>query len=399
MTRVVIVSARRTPFGRFGGRLAKHSPVQLATIAADAALSSLNRELIDQVILGSVLAAGHGMNIARQVAIHAGLPESTPAWTVNMMCGSGLQTALLGAQAIRAGDARAVLVGGVESMSQAALLLPRPRKGQTANADQAVDSLQVDGLVDSFSRRHMAETAEDLAADLQITREAQDAYAERSQQRYAEAQRAGQFADEIIPLDELNCDEHPRPEATREILSQLKPIFRSAGTVTAGNASGINDGAAMVVLAESDFARQQGWPVLAEWIAGTVVGCDPQRMGLGPVYAVQKLLIQTGRRLGDLDVLEFNEAFAAQVLACTTELDLHVDLTADNSAGSVISTATPQLNPHGGAIAVGHPLAASGARLLAHLSWQIHQGHAGESMAALCIGGGMGIAALLGPAA
>ena len=397
MTRIVIVSARRTPFGRFGGRLAKYSPVRLATVAADAALCSLNRELIDQVVLGSVLTAGHGMNIARQVGIHAGLPLSTPACTVNMMCGSGLQTALLGAQAIRAGDARAVLVGGVESMSQAALLLPRPRKGQTANLDQAVDSVQVDGLVDSFSRRHMAETVEDLAADLQITREAQDAYAERSQQRYAAAQRAGQFADELVALDELNGDEHPRPEATRDILSQLKPIFRSAGTVTAGNASGINDGAAMVVMAEEGFARQQGWPVLAEWIAGTGVGCDPQRMGLGPVCAVQKLLTQTGRQFSDLDVLEINEAFAAQVLACTAGLNLALDLTADTAARSITDRTAPQLNPHGGAIAVGHPLAASGARLLAHLSWQIHRGHVGESMAALCIGGGMGIAALLGP--
>lgn len=395
MGQVVIVAARRTPFGRFGGRLAQRSPVALAGIAAQAVLEGLDASAVDQVILGQVLAAGHGMNVARQVALGIGLPQHVPAWTVNMMCGSGLQAALLGAQAIRAGDARAVLVGGVESMSQAALLLPRPAKGQSPDLSRVVDSLQRDGLLDSFSHRHMADTAEDLAVERNITRELQDAFAERSQKLYVKAQQAGRLADELVEVDGMSTDEHPRPEVTRGSLAELRPAFRENGTVTAGNSSGINDGAAMLLLADDEFAREQGWPVMALWRHGVAVGCDPQRMGLGPVFAIRRLLEQTGCHLGDIDTLEINEAFAAQTLACVRDLGLSLDLTHVTRVCKTADGAVIALNPAGGAISLGHPLAASGARLLTHLAWEISHRHSRRAIASLCIGGGQGIAAML----
>lgn len=398
MIRVVIVAARRTPFGRFGGQLARLSPAALAGAATTAALEGLNPQAIDQVILGQVLAAGQGMNVARQVAVHSGLPLTTPAVTINMMCGSGLQAAAMAVQAIRAGEARCVLAGGVESMSQAPLLLPRPPKGQSPDVAGAVDSLQRDGLVDSFSQRHMAETVEDLAHELQVSREQQDAFAERSQRLYVEAARAGRFADELVAVGELDADEHPRPEVTRASLAQLRTVFREAGTVTAGNSSGINDGAAMLVLAEAGFARQQGWPVLAEWQHSCVVGCDPQRMGLGPVHAIRALLRRTGRSPGDLDLLEINEAFAAQTLACVSELELTLDLSRVTPICRTRDGGVLALNPQGGAIALGHPLAASGARLLTHVAWELHRRHARHAVVSLCVGGGMGIAAMLSAA-
>lgn len=395
MTRIFVVAAKRTPFGRFRGRLAQHGPVDLAMHAASAALSELDRSLVDLVVLGNVLSAGHGMNMARQVSVGLKLPIEIPAYTVNMMCGSGLQSVLLGVQAIRSGEAGAVLAGGVESMSQAAMLIPRAPKGQPLSVEHAVDSMQRDGLVDSFSHRHMGETVDDLAREMNISRSEQDAWAERSQHLYARASASGSFDEELTPVGSLTHDEHPRPDVTRSSLATLAPAFGTTGTVTAGNSSGINDGAAMILLANEATVNKHGWPVLAEWQHAAVAGCDPQRMGLGPVHAIRKLLHSANLTLSDIDLLEINEAFAAQTLACLKQLEIRTDLTEEHSTQGVVAGKSLQINPHGGAIAIGHPLAASGARLLAHLAWQIACGASRRAIASLCIGGGMGIAAML----
>ena len=392
--RIVIVSARRTPFGRFRGALAEFSPVDLAVIAGDAALEGIDRTLIDQVILGNVLSAGQGMNVARQVAVKLRLPIETPATTVNMMCGSGMQSALMAVTAIRAGEANAVLAGGTESMSQSPLLIQRPAKGLQPNLDTNVDSIQRDGLIDSFDNRHMGEQAEELATEFEISRDEQDAFAERSQHLYGAAQARGDFADEIVAVGKLTADQHPRPLVTRAELTQLQPAFQTAGdtgTVTAGNASGINDGAAVLLLADLEFAEANGWPILAEWINGVVVGCDPARMGLGPVSAIRTLLHRTQRNITNIDTLEINEAFAAQTLACLNELDFSID----GAKVKTIDNHAINFNSEGGAIAIGHPLAASGARLLTHLAWKIAGGQSASAIGSLCIGGGMGIATLL----
>ena len=398
MKRIVIVAAKRTPFGRFRGALAELSPVELAVVAGNAALAGIDRTLIDQVILGNVLAAGHGMNVARQVAIKLGLPVETPASTVNMMCGSGMQSALMAVSAIRAGEAKAVLVGGTESMSQSSLLMARPAKGQQPDVAAAVDSMQRDGLVDSFSNRHMGEQAEELATEFHISRQTQDAFAARSQHLFGAAQARGDFADEVVAAGKLTADQHPRPDITTAELVLLQPVFQKPegkGTVTAGNASGINDGAAVMLLAEQDFAESHGWPIQAEWIDGVVVGCDPARMGLGPVHAITTLMQRAKRDWASIDTLEINEAFAAQALACLKALNLSLDVSAEQTFAATADGHRIAFNREGGAIAIGHPLAASGARLLTHLAWSIARGRSGSAIGALCIGGGMGIAALL----
>ena len=394
MKRIVIVSAKRTPFGRFRGALAEFSPTDLAVFAGHAALDGIDRTLIHQVILGNVLSAGQGMNIARQVAVKLGLPIETPATTVNMMCGSGMQSALMAVTAIRAGEAKAVLAGGTESMSQSPLLIARPAKGLEPDFGASIDTIQRDGLVDSFDNRHMGEQAEELATAFGISRDQQDAFAERSQHLYGAAQARGDFADEVVAVGKLTADQHPRPLVTRAELAQLQPAFQPVGdiaTVTAGNASGMNDGAAILLLADLEFAKTNGWPILAEWIDGVVVGCDPARMGLGPVKAIRTLLHRTQRSINSIAALEINEAFASQTLACLQELNLSLD-------GAGVRTAdshTINFNSEGGAIAIGHPLAASGARLLTHLAWKIARGQVTSAIGSLCIGGGMGIAALL----
>lgn len=398
MSRVVIVSAKRTPFGRFRGGLAKFSPIDLAVVAGNAALSGLNRTLVDQVILGNVLSAGHGMNLARQVALHLGLPIETAATTVNLMCGSGMQSALMAVSAIRAGEARAILVGGTESMSQTPLLVARPAKGENPDLSTTMDSMRRDGLVDTFSHCHMGEQAEELAMAFSSSRDAQDVFAQRSQRLYGAALRRGEFADELVTTGELNVDEHPRPEITSADLAKLQPAFQKLtqpGTVTAGNSSGINDGAAVLLLAELQFAESNAWPILAEWIDGVVVGCDPARMGLGPVPAIQRLMQRNGCRWTDIDTLEINEAFAAQTLACLSQLELKLDPGLEASTVRTVDGHAIHFNGEGGAIAIGHPLAASGARLITHLAWMIARGNSKAGIAALCIGGGMGIASLL----
>ena len=398
MKRIVIVAAKRTPFGRFRGGLSEFSPVDLAVLAGDAALADIDRTLIDQVILGNVLAAGHGMNIARQVAIKLGLPVETSALTVNLMCGSGMQSALMAVSAIRAGEASAILAGGTESMSQSRLLVARPGKGQQPDFSATVDSMQRDGLLDSFSNRHMGEQAEELAAIFNISRETQDAFAARSQHLFGAALARGDFADEIVAVGKLTTDQHPRPDVTPGELALLPPVFQTHernGTVTAGNASGINDGAAVMLLADQEFAESHGWPILAEWIDGVVIGCDPARMGLGPVHAIKTLMQRVKRDWTSLDTLEINEAVAAQALACLKTFNLALDVSTAETTVRMTDGHLIQFNREGGAIAIGHPLAASGARLLTHLAWSIARGQSRSAIGALCIGGGMGIAAWL----
>ena len=378
-TPVCIIAAKRTPFGRFMGKLSRYSAVDLAVQAGRAALTSIDAEAIKQVIVGNVLSAGLGMNIARQVGVKLGLPVATPAFTVNMMCASGLQAVALAAQAIRSGAAGVVLCGGTESMSNAPYLLDRARAGYKLGDGVLIDSLLRDGLVDAFSNEHMALTAERLAERCAIQRAEQDVYALQSHKRYASAAAGNAFADEIAPLPELDRDEHPRADTTLEKLASLAPAFNKEGTITPGNASGINDGAAMLVLCDAKTASQRGWKPLALLGDTIAVGCDPALMGLGPVHAARGLEQRTGLSPDRYDHVEINEAFAAQTLACLRELRL------DNE----------RVNPDGGAIALGHPIGASGARLITHLAHRIARQKAKLALAALCVGGGMGVAAVL----
>ena len=377
---ICIVAARRTPQGRLAGALANYSAADLAVVAGQATLASLDATQIDGVILGNVIGAGQGMNIARQVGLRLGLPVTVPAFTVNMMCASGLQAVALAVQAIQAGQAGAILCGGTESMSNAPYLLERARAGYRLGDGKLVDALLRDGLMDPLSQEHMSGGVERLATEYRITRADQDAFALRSQRRYFEASEAGRLTNELAVLPELQRDEHPRADTKLEKLATLKPVFNPAGTITAGNASGINDGAAMLVVCDRDIARRQQWQPLA-LIAGTAaVGCAPDRMGLGPVAAIQKLCDRFSCQLADFDTIEINEAFAAQTLACLNELNLIGD---------------ERVNPDGGAIAVGHPIGASGARLVVHLAHRLAAGQTQRGLAALCVGGGMGIAAAL----
>ena len=387
--RVFIVSAKRTPFGRFRGALSGLGAVELVRAAAEAACAGLERELISRLILGVCLPAGQGMNLARQAALACGLSQAATGYTINMMCGSGLKALAAGADLIRLGEVRAVLAGGVESMSQSPLLVARPGKGQSADVNQISDSMLLDGLRDTGIGEHMGETAERLAGEFGVSRVEQDLWAVRSQLLYAEGLAGGEFRDELAEAGGVSADEHPRPGVGLSELSGLRPIFSETGTVTAGNSSGINDGAAVAVLASESLVAERGWPVLCEWVGAFEQGCDPLRMGLGPVYAAAGLLERHGLRWDEIDQLEINEAFAAQVLSCLSALGL------GETVGAVAVSQRPRVNVHGGAIAVGHPLAASGARLAVHQAWQIARGRAGTCVSALCIGGGMGIAALL----
>jgi acetyl-CoA C-acetyltransferase len=384
--KIVILEALRTPIGRFGGSLASLSPVQLAVPVAQRLLSLLPAEaVVDELILGSILTAGHGMNIARQIALGAGLPEETPAMTINQMCGSGLRAITLAAERIAAGSARLILAGGSESMSQSPYLMARPGGRTPLGHMQLLDSLLRDGLEDTFGHGHMACTAETLATEWSISRVAQDEFALSSQARYAAARERGVWAEEIVPLEVVNEkrqtvlvseDEHPRPDTTAERLAVLKPAFSKDGTITAGNASGINDGAALALVADADYAERLGLTPLGVLVAFSSVGVDPARMGLGPVAAMRRLEPALDRR--KLDLLELNEAFAAQSLACLKQFPVEPS----------------RVNVNGGAIALGHPIGASGARIVTTLLHQMRRQGAGLGAATLCVGGGMGVAAL-----
>ena len=379
MNRIGIVAARRTPQGRLLGALAGKSAVDLACAAGAAVLTDFGTQQVDQVIIGNVLGAGQGMNIARQIGVRLGVPIDRPAFTVNMMCASGMTAVMLAAQAIQCGAAQTVLCGGTESMSNASYLIERARAGLKLGDGVLVDSLLRDGLVDAFDGKHMGLGAERLAGMYRLSRAEQDAFAARSQSRCAAAMAQGLFAAQMVSMPELAADEHPRPDTTVEKLATLKPGFAPDGTVTAGNASGINDGAALLLVTHEATAKKQGWPVMA-WIEGFAgVGCDPATMGLGPAYATRRLCEQLKCSVNDFDAVELNEAFAAQALACIRELKLD----------------EAKVNREGGAIALGHPIGASGARLMVHLAHSISCGDSKRALATLCVGGGMGIAAAM----
>jgi acetyl-CoA C-acetyltransferase len=368
-----IVSAKRTAQGRFLGALAKHTATGLGVAAAKAALNGIGIDpaLIDSVVVGNVLSAGSGMNVARQIGIGAGLRVSTPAYTVNMMCASGMHAVILAVQSIQSGATRMVLCGGTESMSNAPYLLERARTGYKFGDGVLVDSMLRDGLTDAFSREHMGLTAEKIASLHHISRDAQDRFAMTSQQRHAVARAAGHFRDEIVAVEKLDHDEHARPDTTLENLATLKPVFNREGSVTAGNSSGLNDGAAMLIVCDEARGRECGLTPLMVITGSAVVGCEPSLMGMGPVHATRKVT----RHADQFDMIELNEAFAAQALACIQELGLD----------------ETKVNPDGGAIAVGHPIGATGARLLVHLAHRRPK----RGLATLCVGGGMGYAVVV----
>ena len=391
MSRAVIVGAARTAIGAFGGAL-KDTPVaELGRVAIQGALgrSGAEGDAVEEVIIGNVLQAGAGMNPARQAAIAAGLPESVPSFTVNKVCGSGLKAVALAAQAIAAGDAELIIAGGIESMSRAPYLLPDARWGARLGNTPLVDSMLSEGLTCAMAHYHMGVTAENIAARYGVTREQQDAFAAESQARAAAAISSGRFKDEIVPVMipqrkgsavAFEVDEHPRSGTTAESLARLTPAFqKESGTVTAGNASGINDGAAALVVAGLDRARLMELVPLATIVAYSSAGVDPRYMGMGPVPAIEQALGKADLSIDDIDLFELNEAFAAQSLAVIKQLGL------DSS----------RVNVNGGAIALGHPIGASGARVLVSLLYEMQRRGSKRGLASLCIGGGQGIAMIV----
>ena len=385
MTEVVIVSAARTPVGSFNGALSALSAHELGEVAIRAALERANVEPADvsEVIMGQILSAGEGQNPARQASIAAGLPVEVPAWGVNQLCGSGLRSVALGFQAVAEGDSDVVVAGGQESMSQAPHVM-HLRNGTKMGNAQMIDTMITDGLWDAFNGYHMGNTAENVASKWQITREQQDTFAVASQNKAEAAQKAGKFADEITPVTiktrkgetVVSDDEYIRHGATMESVSGMRPAFDKEGTVTAANASGINDGAAALVLMSAEEAEKRGLKQLAKIKSWAQAGVDPSIMGSGPIPASRKALEKAGWTADDLDLVEANEAFAAQ--ACAVNKDLGWD--------------TDKVNVNGGAIAIGHPIGASGARVLTTLLYAMKDRDAKKGLATLCIGGGMGIA-------
>src|SRR5437762_10872307 len=388
MTDIVIAGAARTAVGAFNGGLASLAAHQLGEVAIKEALrrAGVAPAEVTEVIMGQILSAGEGQNPARQAAIAAGLPVEVTAFGVNQLCGSGLRTVALGYQAIRAGDSAIVVAGGQESMSQAPHCI-HLRNGVKMGDAQMIDTMIRDGLWDAFNGYHMGNTAENVAQRWQITREQQDEFAARSQAKAEAAQKAGRFKDEIVPVviksrrgdTVVDTDEHPKHGTTFEVLAKLRPAFDKNGTVTAGNASGINDGAAAVVLMTAEMAQRRGAKPLARIVSWATAGVDPAIMGTGPIPASRLALKKAGWSVDDLDLVEANEAFAAQ--ACAVNKDLGWD--------------PAKVNVNGGAIALGHPIGASGARVLVTLLYEMQKRDAKKGLATLCIGGGMGIAMCL----
>ncbi|AMP37508.1 MULTISPECIES: acetyl-CoA C-acetyltransferase [Ralstonia solanacearum species complex] len=387
MTDVVIVSAVRTAVGKFGGSLAKIPAQELGAAVIREALSraKVAPDQVSEVIMGQVLTAGSGQNPARQALIKAGLPDMVPGMTINKVCGSGLKAVMLAANAIVAGDADIVVAGGQENMSAAPHVLPGSRDGFRMGDTKLIDSMIVDGLWDVYNQYHMGITAENVAKQYGITREAQDAFAVASQNKAEAAQKSGRFNDEVVPIlipqrkgDPIafTQDEFVRHGATLESMAGLKPAFDKAGTVTAANASGLNDGAAAVVVMSAARAKELGLTPLATIRAYANAGVDPKVMGMGPVPASKRCLSRAGWSVGDLDLMEINEAFAAQALA------VHQQMGWDTS----------KVNVNGGAIAIGHPIGASGCRILVTLLHEMQKRDAKKGLASLCIGGGMGVA-------
>jgi len=388
MTEIVIASAARTPVGAFNGAFASLSAHALGTVAIKAAMERARIEgaEVDEVILGQILAAGAGQNPARQASVNGGIPVEHTAFGINQLCGSGLRAVALAAQQIATGDARIVIAGGQESMTQAPHA-QQLRAGQKMGDLSLMDTMLRDGLMDAFHGYHMGNTAENVARAFQITRDEQDQFAFNSQRKAGEAMAAGRFADEIAPVTVkgrkgdvvVSSDEYPKPDTTMEILGKLRPAFAKDGSVTAGNASGINDGAAAVVVMTAAEAAKRGLTPLARIVSWATAGVDPSIMGTGPIPASRKALAKAGWKIDDLDLIEANEAFAAQAIAVNKDLGWD----------------TSKVNVNGGAIAIGHPIGASGARVLTTLLFEMQKRNAKKALATLCIGGGMGVAMCL----
>lgn len=390
MREVVIISAARTAIGSFGGAFAGVSAVELGAAAAREAIKRGNIDpgTIDEVIIGNILSSGLGQNPSRQTAIAAGLPVSVPAMTLNMVCGSGLRAVSLAAQIIAAGDADIILAGGMENMSRSPYLLENNRQGSRMGNQKLIDTILKDGLTDAFGDYHMGETAENIAAKWNINREEQDKFAAQSQQKAEAAMKAGKFNEEIaaVTIPEKNgattiveIDEYPRAGVTIDQLAKLKPAFIKNGTVTAGNSSGINDGAAMLIIMSREKAQELNIKPMAILKSWASAGIEPDIMGYGPVPATKKALKKANMTVDDLDLIEANEAFAAQSIAVIRDLNLDPEI----------------VNVNGGAIALGHPVGASGARILVTLLYEMKRRKADNGLATLCIGGGMGTSVIV----
>ncbi|XP_063238114.1 3-ketoacyl-CoA thiolase, mitochondrial [Bacillus rossius redtenbacheri] len=388
---IFIVAAKRTPFGTYGGKFAKTSATELQVVAAKAALAAggIKPEVVDSVVIGNVLVASSsdGIFMPRHVQLRSGIPLDRPALGVNRLCGSGFQSIVNGAQFILSGDSKIVLTGGTDNMSQAPFAVRNVRFGTALGAAHEFEDTLWVGLTDTYCKLPMALTAEKLSEQFGITRQETDGFALRSQTLWKEANDKGYFKEELAPVQvkvkgkevEVSVDEHPRPQTTLEGLQKLPTVFKKDGVVTAGSASGICDGAGAVVLASEDAVKEQGLRPLARLVGYSVVGVEPSIMGIGPSPAIKKLLALSGLSLSNIDLVEINEAFAGQTLACRKDLDLDAD----------------RLNVHGGAIALGHPLAASGARITAHLVHELRRRKGKYGIGSACIGGGQGIALLL----
>ncbi len=382
---VVIVSAVRTAIGNYGGSLSGLSSVELGVIAAKEAIrrAGIDPKEIDESIIGNILSAGQGQNIARQIAVHAGVPVTSPAMTINILCGSGLRSVSLAAQMILTGDSDIVLAGGTESMTNAPYLLHQARSGYRMGHNQLFDSMILDGLTDAFNEYHMGMTAENIAEQWKISRQEQDAFALNSQLKCEAAQKAGKFADEIVPISIpqrkgepviFDTDEFPKHGLSLAQLEKLKPAFKKDGTVTAGNASGLNDGASMLLVMSKEKALSLGLKPLVKIISHATVALDPSIMGYGPVPASQKALKLANMNISDINLVEANEAFASQSIAVLRDLKLNPEI----------------VNVNGGAIALGHPIGASGARILTTLIYEMKRRQVATGLATLCIGGGQG---------
>jgi len=382
---VVIVSAVRTAIGNYGGSLSGLSSVELGVIAAKEAIrrAGIDPKEIDESIIGNILSAGQGQNIARQIAVHAGVPVTSPAMTINILCGSGLRSVSLAAQMILTGDSDIVLAGGTESMTNAPYLLHQARSGYRMGHNQLFDSMILDGLTDAFNEYHMGMTAENIAEQWKISRQEQNAFALNSQLKCEAAQKAGKFADEIVPISIpqrkgepviFDTDEFPKHGLSLAQLEKLKPAFKKDGTVTAGNASGLNDGASMLLVMSKEKALSLGLKPLVKIISHATVALDPSIMGYGPVPASQKALKLANMNISDINLVEANEAFASQSIAVLRDLKLNPEI----------------VNVNGGAIALGHPIGASGARILTTLIYEMKRRQVATGLATLCIGGGQG---------
>ena len=387
--KIVLAGACRTAIGVMGGTLSTTPAADLGAIVIEKALerAGVPADQVDQVYMGCVIQAGQGQNVARQASIKAGLPKEVPAVTVNVVCGSGLNCVNMAAQMIAAGDADIVVAGGMENMSMAPYAVMQGRYGYRLNDGKLVDTMVHDALWDAFNDYHMGITAENICDQWGITREELDVFAAKSQQKACAAQEAGAFDKEIVPVTvkkkketiEFKKDEGPRPGTTAEGIAKLRPAFKKDGLVTAGNASGINDGAAAVIVMSEEKAKELGVKPMATWVAGALAGVDPTIMGIGPVAATKKVMAKTGMKIEDFDVIEANEAFAAQSIAVQRELGFTDE----------------QLNPNGGAIALGHPVGASGCRILVTLLHEMEAKDLKKGLATLCIGGGMGCATIV----